>query len=128
MAPQYAGAIAKARQGHLPMYRVEQECLQTDHSIIGKLLAGKWRLSPALIRMIGSHHSPRLASYSKEACIVHIADILAHACGDEVLLVNEIPELQHKAWEEVGLTEELIAPTIQQVDAEFREIVGVFFG
>jgi len=128
MAPQYAGAIAKARQGHLPMYRAEQECLQTDHSIIGKLLAEKWRLSPALIRMIGSHHSPRLANYSKEACVVHIADILAHACGNEVLLVNEIPELQQKAWEEVGLAEELIAPTIQQVDAEFKEIVRAFFG
>ncbi|MEA3361761.1 MAG: HDOD domain-containing protein [Thermodesulfobacteriota bacterium] len=128
MAPQYSGAIAKARLDHLPMYRAEQDRLKTDHSIIGKLLAEKWRLSPALIRMIGSHHSPRLAHYSREACIVHIADILAHACGHEVLLVNEIPELQIKAWEETGLSEELIAPTIQQVDAEFKEIVRVFFG
>ncbi|MEA3545778.1 MAG: HDOD domain-containing protein, partial [Thermodesulfobacteriota bacterium] len=128
MAPQYASAIARARQDHLPMYRAEQERLNTDHSIIGKLLAEKWRLSPALIRMIGSHHSPRLAQYSTEACIVHVADILAHACGHEVMLVNEIPELQIKAWEETGLTKELIAPTIQQVDAEFKAIVRVFFG
>lgn len=128
MAPQYSGAIAKARQDQLPMYRAEQDRLKTDHSIIGKLLAEKWRLSPALIRMIGSHHSPRLAHYSIEACIVHIADIFAHACGHEVMLVNEIPELQIKAWEELGLTEKLIAPTIQQVDGEFREIVQVFFG
>ncbi|MCK4502918.1 MAG: HDOD domain-containing protein, partial [Desulfuromonadales bacterium] len=77
MPIQYSGAIARARQERLPMYRVEQECLQTDHSIIGKLLAEKWRLSPALIRMIGGHHSPRLAHYSREACIIHIADILA---------------------------------------------------
>lgn len=128
MAPQYSGAIAKARLDHLPMYRAEQDRLKTDHSIIGKFLAEKWRLSPALIRMIGSHHSPRLAHYSTEACIVHIADIFAHACGHEVMLVNEIPELQIKAWEETGLSEELIAPTIQQVDGEFQEIVRVFFG
>ena len=128
MASQYSGAIAKARQDQLPMYRAEQDRLKTDHSIIGKLLAEKWRLSPALIRMIGSHHSPRLAHYSTEACIVHIADIFAHACGHEVMLVNEVPELQIKAWEETGLTEELIAPTIQQVDGEFKEIVRVFFG
>lgn len=127
MAPQYSAAIAKARQDQLPMYRAEQDCLKTDHSIVGKLLAEKWRLSPALIRMIGSHHSPRLAHYSTEACIVHVADILAHACGDEVLLVNEVPELQIKAWEQTGLTEKLIVPTIQQVDVEFKDVVQVFF-
>ena len=98
--------------------------VDTEHI---KLLAEKWRLSPALIRMIGSHHSPRLAHYSAEACIVHVADILAHACGDEVLLVNEVPELQIKAWEKTGLSEKLIVPTIQQVDAEFKDVVQVFF-
>lgn len=110
------------------MYRAEQDWLKTDHSIVGKLLAEKWRLSPTLIRMIGSHHSPRLAHYSTEACIGHIADVFAHACGDEAMLVNEIPELQIAAWEEAGLKVELIAPTIRQVDAEFKEVVRVFFG
>ncbi len=128
MSPQYATAIVRARQEHLPMYRAEQLRLKTDHSIVGKHLAEKWRLSPALIRMIGSHHSPRMAHYSREACVVHIADVFAHACGHEVLLVNEIPELQVKAWDETGLSESLIAPTIQQVDAEFKAIVRVFFG
>ena len=128
MPAQYATTIAAARQDHLPMYRAEQNCLKTDHSIIGKLLAEKWRLPPALIRMIGSHHSPRLAHYSREACVVHVADILAHACGYEVMLVNEIPELQTKAWEEMGLSEKIIPPIIQQVDAEFRGVVRVFFG
>ncbi len=69
-----------------------------------------------------------MAHYSKEACIVHIADIFAHASGHEVLLVNEIPELQIKAWQELGLSEDVIAPTIQKVEGEFREIVKVFFG
>ena len=128
MPIQYSGAIAKARREQLPMYRAEQECLKTDHNIVGKLLAEKWRLSPALIRMIGSHHSPRLAHYSMEACIVHIADMFAHACSNELLLVNEIPELQQQVWLETGLSTQSIAPVIQQVDAEFKEIVNVFFG
>jgi HD-like signal output (HDOD) protein len=128
MPVQYFSAVARARQGQLPMYRAEQDCLKTDHSIIGKLLAEKWRLSPALIRMIGNHHSPRLAHYSTEACIVHVADILAHACGPEILLVDEVPELQIKAWEEIGLAADFIAPAIQQVEAEFKEVVRVFFG
>ena len=128
MPAQYAGAITRGREEHLPMYRAEQDCLKTDHSIIGKLLAEKWRLPPALVRMIGGHHSPRLANYSLESCLAHIADIFAHACGHEVLLVNEIPELQVKAWDETGLSVDIIATAIQAVDAEFKEIVSVFFG
>lgn len=128
MPRQYSGAIARARAEHLPMYRAEQDKLQTDHTIVGKMLAQKWRLPPALVRMIGGHHSPRLAHYSREACLLHIADVLAHACGHEALLVNEIPPLQLEAWQETGLGEEVIAPTIRKVDAEFKAIVRVFFG
>ncbi len=127
MPLQYASAVDTARRRRLPMYRAEQTQLNTDHSIVGKLLAEKWRLSPALKRMIGHHHSPRLAGYPLEACIVHIADMFAHACSDEILLVNEVPGLQLEAWRESGLSPVGIAPAIQQVDAEFKEIVGVFF-
>lgn len=127
MPEQYAKAILNAREKGLPMYRAEQDSLKTDHSIIGKMLAEKWRLSPSLIRMIGSHHSPRLAHYSREACIVHFADAFAHACSDEVLLVDEIPELQTQAWTELGLSVEYVAAAIKQVDGEFKEIVNIFF-
>lgn len=127
MPQQYAAAVNRARIENLPMYHAEQDHLKTDHSIIGKLLAEKWCLSPGLMRMIGHHHSPRLAHYCREACVVHIADIFAHACSDEILLVNEIPELQLQAWTETGLSPEIIAPSIRQVDDEFRQIVGIFF-
>ncbi|MBN1957844.1 MAG: HDOD domain-containing protein [Desulfuromonadales bacterium] len=127
MPLQYACAVNLARHDKLPMYRAEQDCLKTDHSIIGKLLAEKWRLSPTLIRMIGHHHSPRLAHFAKEACLVHIADVFAHACSEEILLIKEVPELYLQAWVETGLSPEMIAPAIQKVDNEFRQIVAIFF-
>lgn len=127
MPQQYSVAIVRARQERLPMYRAEQDKLKTDHSILGKMLAEKWRLSPSLIRMIGSHHSPRLAHYSTEACLIHIADIFAHACSDEVLLINEIPELQLQAWTEIGLATDYIAAAIKQVDNDFKEVIKIFF-
>ena len=128
MPNQYKRAIVKARDENLPMYRAEQACLQTDHSIVGKLLVMRWRLPTPLIRMIGSHHSPGSNQYSLESSLMHVADVLAHACGHEVNLVNEIPPLQLKAWEATGLTEDVLAPTIRQVDAEFSNIVRAFFG
>jgi HD-like signal output (HDOD) protein len=127
MPSQYAVAIQHARSEHLPMYRAEQSCLQLDHSIVGKTLAGRWRLPVTLSRMIGGHHSPRLANYSQESCVLHLADIFAHTCGSEALLVNEVPELQLKAWVDLGLDLALIAPIIHQVEAEFSQIVNAFF-
>lgn len=127
MPAQYAVAILHARSEQMPMYRAEQVCLQLDHSIVGKVLSSRWRLPVTLARMIGGHHSPRLANYSIESCVLHLADVFAHTCGYETLLVNEVPELQVKAWEELGLDLALIAPTIRQVESEFSQIVNAFF-
>ena len=127
MPKTYCRAVAKGMNEQLPIYRAEQETLQTDHSIVGKLLAMRWRLPTALTRMIGGHHSPASAHYAPEACLAHIADFLAHMTGDEVNLVNEIPPFQQRAWEELKLKEEFIAPTIRQVDEEFKKIIQFFF-
>ena len=124
---QYKRAVAKARSGYMPMFLAEQEALQTDHSIVCKLLAMRWRLPTQLTRMIGGHPSPRTTDYPIEAALMHVADFLAHACGHEVNLVNEIPPLQLKAWQATGLKEDMIAPTIRQVDVEFKEVVQIFF-
>ncbi|SHI90033.1 HD-like signal output (HDOD) domain, no enzymatic activity [Malonomonas rubra DSM 5091] len=123
----YKRAVAKARKEHLPMYRAELEVMQTDHGAVGKLLAMRWRLPLPLTRMIGGHHAPRNNDYAIEASLMHVADVLAHSCGHEVNLVNEIPPLQMEAWEATGLKEDMIAPTIRQVDAEFKEVVQIFF-
>lgn len=128
MPAQYGRSIMRGRQEHLPMYRAEQDCLQTDHSIVGKLLAMRWRLPAELTRMIGGHHSPNMYHYEREASLMHVADVLAHAFGYEVTLVNEVPPLQQKAWQAIGLSEDALAPVIRRVDAEFKEIVRVFFG
>ncbi|HEY5672437.1 MAG TPA: HDOD domain-containing protein [Malonomonas sp.] len=126
MPDKYGRAIAKGLSEQLPNYRAEQETLQTDHSILGKLLAMRWRLPTPVTRMIGGHHSPASVHYAPEACLAHVADFLAHATGHEVNLVNELPPLQMKAWEELKLKEEFIAPTIRQVEAEFRKIISFF--
>lgn len=123
----YCRAIAKGLNEHLPIYRAEQETLQTDHSIVGKLLAMRWRLPAPIARMIGGHHSPASAHYSAEACLAHVADFLAHLTGHDTNLVNEIPPFQQKAWEELNLKEEFIAPTIRQVETEYKKIIKFFF-
>ncbi len=122
----YTQVITMGRKKKLSMYRAEKEFLKTEHSLIGKLLAGKWKLPISLTRMIGGHHAPSASQYQLEACLIHVADVLAHACSDEVIMVNEIPQLQPQAWDELKLSNDLIGAVIRQVDAEYRRILTVF--
>ena len=85
-------------------------------------------LTTPLTQMIGGHHNPVVDRYPIEACIIHIADLLAHACGDELYMTNQIPNLQPKVWETIGLSPSILAPTVHQVDRLFGDIVRIFLG
>ncbi len=122
----YTRAIHLSREEKLPLYRAEQKILHCDHAEIGRLLAKEWHLTGPLTQMIGGHHSPAMDRFPMEACIVHVADLLAHACGDELLMTTHIPPLQVKAWETLGLSPSILIPTIHQVDRLFHDIVRVF--
>lgn len=122
----YTHAILLARDEQLPLYRAEQKVLHCDHAEIGRMLASEWHLTSALTQMIGGHHNPVMDRFPLEVCIVHVADLLAHACGDELLMINQVPPLQIKAWEAIGLSPGILAPTIHQVDRLFQDIVRVF--
>ncbi len=127
MPEHYLAAVSMARRQSLPMFRAEQDVLKVDHALVGRFLAERWRLSPPLIRMISGHHSPRLANYSREACLLHLGDIFAHTAGQETLLVDTVPRLQPRAWEELGLAKDLIAPILMRVEREFLETTRLFF-
>jgi len=122
----YIHAILMSREEQIPLYRAEQRLLHCDHAEIGRMLAKEWHLTTALTQMIGGHHSPAMDRFPMESCIIHVADLLAHACGDELLMTTQIPPLHAKAWETIGLSPSILGPTIQQVDRLFHDIVRVF--
>lgn len=122
----YKRVVLLAREESIPLYRAEQKLLHCDHAEIGRMIATEWHLTSALTQMIGGHHSPVMDRFPIEACIVHVADILAHACGEELLMTTQIPPLQTKAWDTIGLSPSILVPTIHQVDRLFRDIVRVF--
>ncbi len=122
----YASVILMSREEQIPLYRAEQKLLNCDHAEVGRILAKEWHMTPVLSQMIGGHHNPAMDRFQLEACIVHVADLLAHACGDELLMTTQIPPLQYKAWETIGLSPSILGQTIQQVDELFQDIVHVF--
>ena len=124
----YAEAILLSRREHLPLFSAEQALLGCDHAEVGRMLSEEWNLPRTLIQMIGGHHNPAMDRYSPETCIIHLADLLAHACGDELLMTTQVPTLNINAWENLGLSPGILGPMIVQVDRLFRDIVRVFLG
>ncbi len=123
----YYEAILQAREKQQSMHRAEQEILKLDHALVGQFLGERWGLDTPLLRMIAGHHSPRLANYSQQSCILHVADSFAHVSGRELLLVETAPEVQPKAWQELSLSPEMIAPLLFRVEKEFSLTMDTFF-
>ncbi len=61
----------------------EREVLGISHVEVGAVLARKWGFNEMIIEGISFHHNPNpsVATYKKEVCAVHLADILATALG-----------------------------------------------
>ena len=127
MPQQYTAVVARARKQQQAMVRAEQELLKLDHALVGQFLAERWGLDKALVRMIAGHHSPRLANYSQQASIMHLADTFAHVSGHELLLVEAAPEIQKKAWSGLSFNTGKIAPLLRRVEKEFSATMELFF-
>jgi HD-like signal output (HDOD) protein len=116
--------IADAVRGRgLLVSAAEAEVLGCTHADIGRLLAERWNLPAKLATVIALHHSPMEAGpFTTEACVVHLADILARALsigsgGDE-----KVPPLDHAAWDLLRLRSDALDDILGAMLDEFEDI------
>lgn len=122
----YSVTIQNSLNEQQSLTQAERHTLVYDHAMIGRMLCEKWRLSHSLAQMIGWHHKPQSNHYALETSILHVADFLAQALGDEVNVGQILHPLDEKAWEKTGLTPSDIEPLAHQVEREFGVIVKTF--
>lgn len=116
--------ILRCRVNNEPLCLVEKEVIGFDHADLGRALAQLWNLPVSLEEMIACHHSPAEARlYPVEACVVHIADYIAHAMqlGDSG--EQYIPPLDKKVWKLVGIPESALSCISDPLRAEFEDVV-----
>jgi HD-like signal output (HDOD) protein len=105
------------------MISAEKHILGYTHTEAGKLLAEKWNLPPKLVNLIAFHHHPMLAGrFSREAAIVHLADIFCRAMNMGSGGDNKIPPLNKSAWEALQLKLRTIEPIMEEMEREFEDI------
>lgn len=122
----YARPMCLMLDEEMTMVQAEKLELGYDHGLVGRKLCELWRLSRVQSQMVGWHHKPQGDDFSRETCILHLADFLAHSFGQESDLTLHVPTLQPKAWEVTGLPVEVIPTMTNQVDRLYNDIIGTF--
>lgn len=109
------------------LYVAEREVLGFDHSEVGAVLLDLWKLPANLIESVAHHHSPqRCVKYPIEASIVHVANILANAMQQGSSGERYVPPLSEYAWNQLGISPSVLAPTLIEVDRQFKDVIGNF--
>jgi HD-like signal output (HDOD) protein len=124
LLPREFERIAAAVHGRgLLVSAAETEILGCTHADVGRMLAERWRLPAKLTSVIAWHHAPLEAGpCTTEACIVHVADILARSLhigsgGDD-----KVPLLDRRAWDLLRLRTDALDDLLGAILDEFEDI------
>ena len=80
-------------------------------------------MSSKLVNVIAHHHQPALAGrFSREAAIIHLADILCRAMDMGSGGDNKIPALDRKTWDALQLKISAIEPIAEEMERQFQDI------
>jgi HD-like signal output (HDOD) protein len=78
---EYAQVNARAKNEHLPLWQVEQQCFGATHADVGAYLLALWGLPNPVVEAVALHHQPDRSATPEfsPAVAVHVADVFAHA-------------------------------------------------
>lgn len=123
-----ADLIASSHENQRPLFEQEREVLGFEHSKMGQLLLQNWKLPIPITDAVAHHHHPmRSRTYSKEASIVHIADLLINAIQiGSSSGIPTVPKLDEKAWDSIGLSSALVPDILEHTEIQYRDAVEIF--
>ena len=80
MPEQFKAALDKSQQDNVPLFSAEQAAIGTDHTVVGSMLAEKWKFPKPLIDSIRNHHSEKAGATVVGAC-VYAANQISNKMG-----------------------------------------------
>jgi putative nucleotidyltransferase with HDIG domain len=101
----------------------EAEFLGTDHAEIGGWLAKTWFLPEKLAEPIAYHHDvAQSVNHRLKTAVVHLADTLIKTSGFGFSGDNFVYPLQQIAWDQLGMTEQLLAEIVEELEDKLIEV------
>ncbi len=107
----------------MEMYQAEQAVFGFDHMQLGGALLRAWHLPERLQECVEFHHAPGAAKkYPVEVALVHIANGLASYAAVRSVNEQALPSIDPDSWAVVGLSPDIIEPTIEAAEAGIAEV------
>lgn len=126
---QYREVFTIVKDENAMVLEAEKDVFGFTHAAVGKELISAWNLPDSLKAAVGHHHDPQgRRGSSHYADIVHISDILMHACRIGFSGEKFIPPLSPEAWERVGLKKSILEPTFKKIFEQFEDAHSFFVG
>ena len=114
-------------QDQLQVHQAEQQAMGLDHAAVGGALARLWHIPPQLEECIAYHHDIAGARrYPKATALVHLANVLALMAEVDTRDLADVPPIDPRAWELLGLPEDCIEPAVREAQEEIKEAEQLF--
>lgn len=111
------------------VFEAEMDVFGFTHAEVAKELISSWNLPDSLKVAVGYHHEPQGGKGSSGyADIVHISDILVHACGIGYSGEPFVPPLNTDAWERIGFKKGILEPAFEKIFEQLEDTYSFFIG
>jgi HD-like signal output (HDOD) protein len=119
----YNSSLGHARTCGVNNYRAEFDLLGFTHADIGWLMVQTYGLNSRIEESVRYHHDPGASSdHYLSACILHVADVLAHRAGFENHQDHVEHEIVSYAKDEIALSDEETAAIVDLAKKEVSEM------
>ncbi|MFQ5706183.1 MAG: HDOD domain-containing protein [bacterium] len=121
----YVEVYEMARESNRLAFEIEREVFGFTHAEVGGELIRTWNLPASLSEAIRYHHDPSKSRDDSDlTAVVHIANIVVHACeigfsGDFL-----VPPLSRVAWDLTGLKSSILATAVAKVYEQFDDSIA----
>jgi putative nucleotidyltransferase with HDIG domain len=127
---EYVQALESAKPGQCTLRQAENMVFGIDHCVVGRMIAGKWRLSEAMNDSLGCHHNPDEAEEETRQLVEIVALANAYAntfaigsSGDpfpEKPMVTSLIERVGVSWSTLSDLRETVLEEIEQAKIFLR--------
>ncbi|MDH5392854.1 MAG: HDOD domain-containing protein [Gammaproteobacteria bacterium] len=122
-----AKAISHRIDNNITLHDAELSIFGFDHSAVGSELMHSWDLSRPMCEAVCYHHRPSLSlNYSKDAAIIHVADIMVNALNFGCSGESDIPPLEDAAWKMLDLSPYVLTEVVDHLDKQYNEVINLF--
>ncbi|MCX6153942.1 MAG: HDOD domain-containing protein [Candidatus Kapabacteria bacterium] len=119
---EYSEVVNYSNEKKISLREAEAEKLGITHTIVGEMLAEKWRLPRNIKNTISSHHSCLVdGKIDETAYCVHLADIIAHFMQYNISNLGMIPKPNINLWNEFNFSEGFFSKLYPQIIRDYEE-------